>query len=90
MAEGVEAVHNVEGASKPEPRKLQSFEVAVLEPYKGRVKDAKIRLFGGRTRTSSRNSTGKFRWEKDVWAQAELFLTTTRLCYEIKGTGVSL
>ena len=89
MAE-VEAVHHVEGACKSEPKKLQSFQVAVLEPYKGRVKDGKIRLFGGRTRTSSRNSSGKFRWEKDVWTEAQLFLTPTLLCYEIKKTGVSL
>lgn len=84
------------GASKTpeeEVTKLQSVSVTVLEPSKSRVKDGKIRLFSvGRVRSSStRSSTSSSRgWlGRDVWVKAELYLTPSKLCYNIDGMGVS-
>lgn len=80
--------------SLKEATKLQSVPVTVLEPSKNRVKDGTIRLFSvGRLRSSStRSSTSSSKgwlFGKDVWVDAELYLTPSTLCYRIEGMGVS-
>lgn len=84
-----------EAATKPaqDPPKLRSILVSVPEPSRGKVREGKIQPFaGGRTRSSSggsRSSIGTLRWGRDVWKEAELYLTDTSLCYSISDTGVS-
>lgn len=66
-----------------EEARLQSYSISVLKP-KYQVKDGKIPL----SMATSSSSTSWY-WGEAGWTGAELYLTSTTLCYKIKGTGVS-
>lgn len=80
-------------STEREPMKLDSITVSLPQPSKSRISKGKILPHSGRKRTSStRASTSSLTslWGKDVWSEAELFLTDTTICYEIKDLGVSV
>lgn len=79
------------GGEKANSR-TRSIRVSVPEPSQRRVKDGKIQPFSRRSRSSSgsvSNISSK-RTRKDVWREAELYLTDMSLCYKIEGMGVSI
>lgn len=88
-----EVVPKPKPSTEREPMKLDSVTVSVPQPSKSRISKGKILPHSGRKRTSStRASTNSLMslWGKDVWSEAELFLTDTTICYEIKELGVSV
>ena len=68
-----------------DPRKLQSYPISVHKP-KYQVKDGKIPLSVASSSSTSRNSQNS---RGASLTAAELYLTSTTLCYKITGTGVS-
>ena len=68
--------------SRPGFQLHKSIGVSVPEPSLNRVKDGKIQPYSGNTSLMGW-------WKRDVWREAELYLTNTTLCYKIEGMGVS-